>query len=183
MKWVKASLIGFFCLFSVIVALSLLNTKVKGADEGKLGYIDSSRIRAEFKEFEDAQKKLDKDAQVWEEELQKLKKEVDSLKTEYDKQKLVLSEEKRKEKEKGIAQAESNYRNSADEVWGPNGKWERRNAELTKPILDKIFLVVEKIATQNNYAFIFDSVKGNVVYAKKSLDLTEQVLEELKKLQ
>jgi outer membrane protein len=183
MKWIKAGLFGLVALFLFSVVMVFISSRVKGADEGKLGYIDSSRLRAEYKEFEDAQQKLDKDAKEWEEELKNLKKEVDSLKSEYEKQKLLLGEEKRKDKEKNIDLAQSKYQNYADEVWGPNGKWEARNAQLTKPILDKIFLVVEKIATQNNYAFIFDSVKGNVVYAKKSLDLTDQVLDELKKLQ
>jgi Skp family chaperone for outer membrane proteins len=54
---------------------------------------------------------------------------------------------------------------------------------LTKPILDKINLVLEKIATEENFIIIFDSVNGNIAYAKKSLDLTDLVLDELKKLE
>ena len=54
---------------------------------------------------------------------------------------------------------------------------------MTKPILDKINLVLEKIATEENIIMIFDSVNGNIAYAKKSLDLTDLVLEELDKLE
>jgi Skp family chaperone for outer membrane proteins len=54
---------------------------------------------------------------------------------------------------------------------------------LTKPILDKINQVLEKIATEENFIMIFDSVNGNIAYAKEDLDLTDRVLEELEKLE
>jgi outer membrane protein len=152
-------------------------------DGGKFGFVNSARIRTEYKEFADAQEKFDKDVAMWQVELDSMKVEIDSLENELDKQNLLLSEEKKKEKEGIIKDKKLKYKSYSTEVFGTDGKIERRNAELVKPIYDKIMLVIEKIAREGNYSFIFDSVGSNIAYADKKLDLTDRVLEELNKLE
>ena len=152
-------------------------------ESGKFGFVNSARIRVEYKEFADAQDKLDKDVAMWKTELDSMRAEIDSLQYELDKQNLLLSEEKKKEKENIIKDKKLKYKNYSTDVFGVNGKIERRNAELVKPIYDKIMLVIEKIGREGNYSFIFDSVESNIAYADKKLDLTDRVLEELNKLE
>jgi Skp family chaperone for outer membrane proteins len=48
--------------------------------------------------------------------------------------------------------------------------------ELTKPIVDKINEIIDQIAKEEHYDFIFDTRSGAVVFAKKSYDITEKVL-------
>jgi outer membrane protein len=152
-------------------------------EAGKFGFVNSLRIQTEYKEFADAQDKLDKDVAMWQVELDSMKTEIDSLQYELDKQSLLLSEEKKKEKEDVIRDKKLKYKQYSTEVFGVNGKMERRNAELVKPIRDKIMLIIEKIAREGNYSFIFDSVGSNIAYADNRLDLTDKVLEELSKLE
>ena len=168
----------FFCLIFFIFSPVL-----PFAQEGRIGYIDSMRLRNEYKEFADAQTKLDKEVEVWRVQADSIKKELDSLQADYDNQKLILSEAKKKEKEELLEKKKGELDKFAQDIFLPGGKIETRNAELTKPILEKINTVLEKIAAENNYMLIFDSVNGNIAYAKKALDLTDKVLEELNKLQ
>jgi len=170
-------------LFFLIGAFLLFWASESSSQEGKIGYVDSIRLRTEFGEFADAQAKFDQDVQAWEEEIAELKHVVDSLKQDLEERKLVLLEPTRNEKEKNLEAKELEYSRLTNDIYGPGGRAERRNAELTKPILDKINQVLEKIATEENYIMIFDSVNANIAYAKKNLDLTDQVLEELKKLE
>jgi len=163
----------FFCLW----------TTSTFSQEGKIGYIDSIRLRAEFKEFADAQAKFDTDVKTWQDEIAKTDAVIDSIQDDLDKTSLMLSDAKKKEKEDNLESKKQEYQRLTTEIFGPGGRAERRNAELTKPILDKINQVLEKIATEDNFIMIFDSVNANIAYAKKTLDLTDQVLEELKKLQ
>jgi outer membrane protein len=158
-------------------------TSFSYAQEGKLGYIDSMRLRAEFKEFEDAQVQFDKDIARWEAEADSMKKEMDSLQADLDKKGLLYSETTKKEKKDELESLKAKYQKFVSDTFGPGGKADSRNAELTKPIIDKINQVLEKLAIENNYAMIFDSVSGNIAYANKALDLTDKVLEELQKLQ
>jgi outer membrane protein len=153
------------------------------SQEGKIGYVDSMRLRAEFKEFADAQAKFDQDVKTWQDEIAELERVTDSLQDDLDKTSLMLSETKKKEKEDNLEAKKQEYQSLTNEIFGPGGRAEKRNAELTKPILDKITQVLEKIATEDNFVMIFDSVNGNIAYAKKSLDLTDRVLEELRKLE
>ena len=110
-----------------------------------------------------------------------MRQEIDSLQKVLESQSLLLSEAKRKEKEQQLETKKQAYRKFFDEIFGPDGKVEKKNAELTKPILDKINAVLEKIANQDGYAFIFDAVNGNIAYAKKTFDITDKVLTELNK--
>lgn len=171
-----------FCLSLSLLFLLFLPTSTS-PQEGKIGYVDSMRLRTEFKEFQDAQAVLDKDVKSWQEEIAQLGKVIDSLRADSAKISLLLTEAKRKEKNDSLSAKRLEYERAVNETFGPGGKWEKKNAELTQPILNKINLVLEKIASEENFIMIFDSVNGNIAYAKKSLDLTDLVLEELKKLQ
>jgi outer membrane protein len=153
------------------------------SQEGKIGYVDSERLYKEFKEFADAQAEYDKDETTWKEEIAELEQKIDSLKEDLEKTKLLLSEAKKKEKEDNLQAQELEYKSLTNDIFGPGGRAEQRNAELTRPILDKINRVLEKIATEENYIMIFDSVNCNIAYAKDGLDLTDLVLEELNKLE
>jgi outer membrane protein len=166
----------FFLTFSAICTGKVF------PQEGKIGYIDSMKLRTDYKEFADAQAKFDQEVAKWQVEADSIKKELDSLQTDFDKQKLLLSEEKRKEKERAIEQKKQGYTSYVNKIFGPNGSMEKLNLELTKPILDKINLALEKIALENNYLMIFDAVNGNIAWAKKGVDLTDRVLEELNKM-
>jgi outer membrane protein len=169
----------------LLLAVGILLMWVADApsQEGKIGYVDSMRLRAEFKEFQDAQAEFDKDVNAWQDEIAELELVLDSLKQDLEETKLLLSEAKKKEKQDAIKTVELEYQNLTNDIFGPGGRAEKRNAELTKPILDKISQVLEKIATEENFTIIFDSVNANIAYARKNLDLTDLVLEELRKLE
>ena len=178
----KITALSVAVLFLMAVSF-LFCTTPSSSQEGKIGYVDSMKLRAEFKEFTDAQVKFDQDVKTWQEEITKMDQVIDSLQDDLDKTSLMLSEAKKKEKEDNLESKKQEYQRLTNDVFGPGGRAERRNAELTKPILDKINQILEKIATEENFIMIFDSVNGNIAYAKKSLDLTDQVLEELKKME
>lgn len=166
----------------VLVALSFVAPSLL-AQSGKICYIDSYRIRQEYKEFQEAQTTFDKELDDWQKEAMEMEKEVDSLKRDLGEKALLLSEEARAKKEEMIGTKEAALQKYMVDIFGQGGKAEQRNRELTKPLLDKITAVLEKIAQDNNYDYVFDAVNGNIAYAKKSLDITDKVLDELRKAQ
>jgi outer membrane protein len=153
------------------------------AQDSRIVYIDSYRIRQEYKEFNEAQDQFNEEVNDWNEEGMAMQREVDSLQRSLEKQRLILSPTKLEEKEDEIATKEAALQKFTNDVFGPNGKAEQRNQALTKPLLDKITAVLEKIAIENNYNYILDAVDGNIAYARKTLDITDKVLEELEALQ
>ncbi|MBD3218848.1 MAG: hypothetical protein GF310_11255 [candidate division Zixibacteria bacterium] len=172
-------------LWTVIGALlmSLIFTNPGVAQSGKIVYVDSYRIRNEYREFLEAQEKFDKELDEWQKEAMEMEREVDSLKKDLNEKALLLSEEARTRKQEAIDAKEAALQKYMVDVFGQSGKAEQRNRQLTKPLLDKITTVLERIAQEQNYDYVFDAVNGNLAYAKKSLDITDMVLEELQKLQ
>ena len=136
----------------------------------------------EFKEFAEAQANFDKEIAVWQAGLDSVRQELEAAAAEYQRQRLILSEDARTRKEDELRTAEQKFQEQTNALFGPDGQAERRNAELVKPILEKINAVLEKVAIENNYDYIFDTVNGNIAYSRKELDLTDKILAELNKL-
>ena len=171
---------------SIAVLLALgwilsLGAAPSAAEELKIGYINSLRVRDEFKEFADAQAKFDKEVAEYQKQDQAKRVSLDSLIKAFETQSLLLSDAKKKEKQTEIETKKEEYRKFFEDTFGPDGILEKKNAEMTKPLLDKINAILEKIAVQDNYAYIFDAVNANIAYAKPQLDLTDKVLQELQK--
>ena len=161
-----------------IISLVMLATVV-AAEELKIGYVDSQRIFAEFQEYQDAQAKFDKDVEIWNVQAEQMKLEADQLLGELEGQSLILSAEKKKEKEAFLQAKQDTLRQFLDATFGPEGKAEKRMAELSKPVRDKVLEVIERVAIENNYSIVFDAGTVNIAYAKKSLDITDEILAEL----
>jgi len=164
-----------------LVVLLCLPLSVASAQEGKIGYVDSQRIFAESKDFADAQAKFDKDVAAWNKQAEEMQTEIEQLEQDLKSQSLMLSKEKREEKERALQAKRDAYQQYVEGTFGPGGKAERRNAELIKPIRDRVIAVIEKIAIEENYAMVLDASTTSIAYAKRSLDLTERVIEETKK--
>ncbi len=177
MKTMKRNLIG---LIAVVFGVVLFT----GASfaQLKIGYINSDRILREYKEAQDVQKQLDAKNQEWQRQAQQMQQEIQRKQDELESQSLLLSEEKKAEKQAEIQDLFNKLQQFQLEKWGQNGEAFRLQQQLLKPILDKINQVLQRIGKEEGFDYIFDSVAGNIVYASpKQPDLTERVLEELNK--
>jgi len=165
---------------AVIMALAC-TAAVASAQEYKIGYIDSERIFAEYGATRDAQEQFDRDVEAWRREAEQTEMDLQEMREELESQRLLLSEKALADKERALQAKASEYERFIQSIWGPTGKIAQRNAELTKPIIEKIREVLDKIGAEQGFAIIFDAADGNIVYGEQSLDLTEQVLAELNK--
>lgn len=168
--WLSMGLLAFLSSVSLLPA-----------EELKVGYIDSGRILEQYMGTGELVTRFDEEVATWRETATKMKSDIDALLGELRSQELMLSEEAKAKKREEIAQKEQEYQRFVQEVWGPEGKAVRRRDELTKPVVEKIDKVLERLASQEGYAIIFDVAEGSVVYAEEKLDLTDLVLAELNK--
>jgi outer membrane protein len=151
------------------------------AQDSKIGYVDSQRIFAESPEFQDAQAKFDKEVEDWNSRAATMNDEVDRLKEENQRNSLVWSSAKKKEAEDMLKAKQDTLQAYLDDTFGANGKAEKRMAELSKPIKDRIIGIIKRIAIENDYDVVLDAANVSIAYAKESLDLTDEVLAELAK--
>jgi outer membrane protein len=147
------------------------------AEDVKLGYVDTAKIFEQFKAAQDAQKLFDREVDKWNKDLQDQKKEIENLRKELENQSLVLTDAKRREKEAALSRKQSDYQSQVDGIWGPHGQATAHNAALVKDVIDKVKRVLDDYARKENYTLILDSAGGQVLFALKSYDLTDKVLE------
>ena len=85
----------------------------------------------------------------------------------------IKKEEEIIEKEKAVKQLQNTY-------FGRDGSLFKKRQELVKPVQDEVFRVVKEIATEGNFAVIFDTASGaNMLYTNPKYDKSDEVLEKL----
>ena len=149
----------------------------------KIGYIDSNRIMQELDEVREVRVQLEKEQRRMEAEMQMMIGRRDSLVQAYELQKILLVDEnKRIEKEREIQMLEQSIERFQMEKFGPNGgEIYKIQNQLLAPVLSEIDAAIQKIGKERGYDFIMDAVSGALVYAIDSHDLTNEVIEELRK--
>jgi outer membrane protein len=118
---------------------------------------------------------------AWDQEAQTKEQELNELVADYDKQKLILSDEKKKEREATIRTKKDALDAYTRQVYGPGGTAERKEAELIEPLLTKIRKAMELVATENSFDVIF-TLQG-IGYIKEQYDVTELVLTKLNEIE
>ena len=146
----------------------------------KLAYVHSQKVLSEYKEYKDVQNKLTEIQNQYQAEYDRLVNEYQELVQQIENQSLLLSPEKKAEKERIMQQKAMEIEKYRYEKLGPQGEIYQKQAELGQPVLDKINAAIKKIGDEEGYDFIFDGAVG-LLHAKPEHDITDKVLEELAK--
>ena len=110
-------------------AISLL------AQDVKIGYIDSIKIFADYRETQDAERLYRQEVDQWTAQKQRMEQDIVKMRDELQAQSLMLSEEKKAEKKLELDRKMAEYEQFMQETFGDDGLAARRNKELTQPIV------------------------------------------------
>jgi outer membrane protein len=146
----------------------------------RFAYVDTEYILDMIPDYRSAQKQLDALSLDWEKEMDKKQEEIDKMYHEFEAEKILLTEELKKKKEAEIKVKEQELKDFRNLKFGYEGELFKKRAELIKPIQDKIFDAVQKIAKTSALDFIF--AKGGEVimlYSNSKYDKSDEVLKEL----
>ena len=142
--------------------------------------IDTKYILDKMPDYKLAQKNLDDVAANWQKEIDVLQQELDRMYKDYDAEQVMLTEDLRKKREDQLFIKEKNLRDLQRNRFGFEGDLFKRRQELIKPIQDKVYNAVQKLAVQRGYDFILDKSEGiTVIFADPKLEKSEDVLKEL----
>lgn len=159
----------------IVLCAAVLTTAASA--QMKIGHINSETIMKTLPEAVDAQRTLDAFVTQWENELKKMQDEWKKKFEDYDRRKLILTDQARAEAERELRtldQAITDYRNRK---FGQNGELFQKQNDVMKPIQNKMFKVLEDVAKDEGYDYIFDrSGEILLLYANDKHDLTEKVL-------
>ena len=142
--------------------------------------IDTRYILDKMPEYSTAQKQLDDIAAGWQKEIDNKQAVLDKMYREYDAEEVMLSEELKKKRQDQLFVMEKELRDLQRQRFGFEGDLFKKRQELIKPVQDKVYNAVQKIATQRGYDFVLDKSEGiTVIFADPKLDRSEDILKDL----
>ena len=166
---------------TIFLAIIFFSLNINAVAQLNIAYVDSDTIMKEYADAQDAQQKIDALIQEWQDEIAKLESDWKREYDDYEKRKLILSDQKRVELEKDLVALEDKISKFKQTKFGVNGELFAKQEEIMKPIQNKVFNVINDIALEEDFDFVFDR-SGDMmfVFAKEEYDITALVLDKLK---
>jgi outer membrane protein len=150
------------------------------ANAQRYAIIDTKYILDKLPDYKSAQKNLDEVAAGWQKEIDRAQQELDKMYKDFEAEQVMLSEELRKKREDQIFVKEKGVRDLQRQRFGFEGDLFKRRQDLIKPVQDKVYNAVQKLAVQRGYDFILDKSEGiTVIFADPKLEKSDDVLREL----
>jgi outer membrane protein len=146
----------------------------------KIGVVFSETIRLNFEEFKQVEQQLQQDLEVIQKEYQFMATQLDSMVKEYEQQNLMLSEDLKKAKEQDIVDMNQSMQSFQLSKVGPNGELTQKQAQLEFQLVEKFKAAVNVVAISKGFDLIIDGSQASL-YTKPTIDLTDDVLYELRK--
>jgi outer membrane protein len=139
--------------------------------------IDMKYILQKLPEYKEAQQKLDEYSKQWQQEIDKKSADLDKMYREYDAEEVMLSDDLKKKREDELYNASRSLEDLQRQRFGYQGDLFKKRQELMKPIEDRVYNAVQKLAATKLYDFILDKSEGiTVIFADPKLDKSDDVL-------
>ena len=163
-----------------ILAIITFSTQAQTARGVKIGYIDMEYILEKVPDYADAINQLEQKAQKWKQDLEIKKSEITKLKETLKTERVLLTKELIEEREEEIAYLEKELLEYQEKRFGPKGDLIIQKSVLVKPIQDQIFTIVQDVAEQRKYDFIFDKSSDlTMLFAAQKYDISDFVVKKL----
>lgn len=158
-----------------LFAMALLGLTTASAQ--RYAVIDTKYILDKMPEYKEAQKKLDQSSEQWQKEIEAKQVELDGLYRNFEAEKVMLSETLRIKREDELFNREKELRDLQKKRFGFEGDLFKRRQELVKPIQDKVYNAIQRLAAERQYDFILDKSEGiTIIFADPKLDKSDDVL-------
>jgi outer membrane protein len=162
-------------LFVTIISLLAISfvPMAFGADAVKIGVIDFEKIMKESSAGKMNQKVLNAKGTEFKNKLEKEKQTLDAIGQSFEKEALVLSDEKKRERER-------DFRNQIEDfkIMQQNYANELKNLEI-KMINDMqkaVFDIANEMGKQEKYTLIIEKKNAGVIYTPDQIDITDTVI-------
>ena len=142
--------------------------------------IDSKYILEKITDYKEAQTKLDQFSQLWQQEIDQKQTAVDKMFKDYEAEQVMLPDNLKKKREDEMYNKEKELRDLQRKRFGFEGDLFKKRQELIKPIQDRVYNAVQKLAVEKQYDFILDKSEGiTVIFADPKLDRSDDILRNL----
>ena len=163
-----------------LLTLPLALTAVVQAQNQKIGFIDSDIILREMPEYSGIEQRLSLLADGWNQEMISMENEVEELRRDFEAREILFTEEIREQRLREIAERQRAIERFVSEKFGPSGEYFTIQQELLEPVQRELFDAVQRIATRDNYDFVFDRAQDSrFLFVQQRWNLTREVMVEM----
>lgn len=163
----------------IILILSVLICSW-AAHAQRYAVIDSKIILEKIPDYGDAQRRLDEFSRLWQQEIDQKQAALDKMYKDYDAEQIMLTDALKKKREDEMFNKEKELRELQKKRFGFEGDLFKKRQELIKPVQDKVYMAVQKLASEKQYDFILDKSEGiTVIFADPKLDKSADILKYL----
>ena len=163
---------NIFAAFALLLCLASSTTQAQ-----KYAYVNTQYILENIPDYKNAQQQLDNLSIQWQKEIEDKYAIIDKLYKAYQAEQVLLTEEMKKRRQDEISQKEKDVKDLQKQRFGYEGDLFKKKQEMVKPIQDKIYNAVKKLATDQSYAVIFDKSSDLIMlYANPKYDKSDDIL-------
>jgi outer membrane protein len=164
----------------VLLVFALVLSLCAAAIAQRYAVVDSKYILDKMPDYKTAQKQLDQFSAQWQKEIDDKQAVLDKMYKDYEGEEVMLSDDLKKKREDDLFNHEKEVRDLQRKRFGFEGDLFKKRQELIKPVQDKVYNAIQKIAVSRMYDFILDKSEGiTVIFADPKLDKSDDVLKEL----
>ena len=165
-------------VLSVLGAVAaLVMAAPAGAQQLKVGFINSQRVLAEAPEVAAAQQTLEREIPGFRAQVDSLERALQQGQENFQRQQATLSEQVRQQRQTELQQQFQAYQQRVAQL---EQTVQRRQGELVAPAMRRINDTVEAVRREGAFTFIVDASNGGIVAVDPALDITDRVIQRLR---
>ncbi len=160
-----------------MIGLSLLLAAGLARAEMKIGFVDMQKAIQSTSAGKKAKSELETEFNKKKKELEKKEADLKKMSEDLERKKSVLSEEVLGKKQAEFQEEMLKYR---DVVGKSQLDIQKKERDLTAPILEKMKKVIEKLAKEKGYSAVLENSQM-VLFSSPDMDLTDEVVKTFEK--
>lgn len=157
---------------TIFAAVALLSFSAAVMADGKIGFVNSQRILNDAPQAMRAKKKIEKDFEKRDQDLQRIAKQLQAMQENLDKNTVTMAESERRTKEREFSDLNRDFQRKQREF--REDLSQRQNEEMAA-IFERVNKIIKQIAEAEKYDVIFQEA----VYANPRIDITDKVIKAL----
>ncbi len=157
---------------SIYAGIALLTFSAAVLAEGKIGFVNSQKILNDAPQAARAKKKIEKDFEKRDQDLQRIAKQLQGMQETLDKNGVTMAESERRTKEREFGELNRDFQRKQREF--REDLSQRQNEEMAA-IFERVNKIIKQIAEAEKYDIIFQEA----VYANPRIDITDKVIKAL----
>jgi outer membrane protein len=139
--------------------------------------IDTNYILNKMPEYIQANKQIQLISEQLQKEIDDKQAALDQMYKNYGAEQVMLSDELKNKREAELFNKEKEVRDLQKKRFGYDGDVYKERQRLIKPIQDKVYNAIQKIAVEKAYDFVLDKSEGiTVIFVDPKLDKSDDVL-------